>query len=420
MWIGSTIMAITNWATNITFHDRLTLHPRSIAELQEIVRSNEHVRVRGSAHCFNTIADTQEIAVVLDQMPDFLSIDTEAQSATVGAGLNYAQIAEYLHSHGYAIHNLASLPHISIAGAVATGTHGSGIKNGPLHTAIRAVDLMGPDGEIRRLTRGVDDEFYAAIVSAGLAGIAISFTLDIEPTFEIMQSVYGQLPRATFGANIIEILSSAYSVSFFTTWGSDGAGDLWVKSKTLPPAEVFGANARTEKAHPIFGVDPDACTEQFAVPGPWHLRLPHFRIDATPSAGNELQSEFFVDSKNASKAFAAMESISHNFGDLLLVTEVRSMAADDHWLSPAYGRETVALHCTWKNDAGVPALVALIEAALAPFEFRAHTGKLFNVKSDHFRTVVPKFDDFVGYVKRVDPSGKFQNGFTRDLFGFSE
>ena len=148
--------------------------------------------------------------------------------------------------------------------------------------------------------------------------------------------------------------------------------------------------------------------------------MPHFRIDATPSAGNELQSEFFVDSKNASKAFAAMESISHNFGDLLLVTEVRSMAADDHWLSPAYGRETVALHCTWKNDAGVPALVALIEAALAPFEFRAHIGKLFNVKRDHFRVVLPKFDDFVEYVKSADPAGKFRNQFTRELFGFPE
>jgi len=408
-------MAITNWATNIIFHDRLTLHPRSIAELQEIVRGNDLVRVRGSAHCFNTIADTQEVAVVLDQMPDFLSIDADARTATVGAGLNYAQIAEYLHSHGFAIHNLASLPHISIAGAVATGTHGSGIKNGPLHTAIRSVELMGSDGNIRTLTRGVDEEFYASIVALGLTGIAISFTIDIEPTFDIAQTVYGNLPRNTFGEKLVDILSTAYSVSYFTTWGDDGAGDLWVKSKSENPAQLFGASARTEKAHPIFGVDPKACTEQFGVPGPWHLRLSHFRIDANPSAGNELQSEFFLASHDAAAAFTAIEAISPEFRHILMVTEIRSMAADPHWLSPAYQRETVAFHCTWQNDPEVPALVALIEAALAPFSFRPHFGKVFNVGFEHLRVVLPRFEDFREYVKSVDPTGKFQNEFTTTL-----
>lgn len=406
-----------NWATNITFQDRQTLHPKSVAELREILLTNDHVRVRGSAHCFNSIADTQEVAVVLDEMPVILEIDAGTSSARVSAGLNYAEISEYLQSHGWAIHNLASLPHISIGGAVATGTHGSGIKNGPLHTSISGVELMSADGEIRTLSRGVDDEFYAVIVGLGLTGIAVSFTIDIEPTFEIMQTVYGDLPLSTFGDNLLEILSSAYSVSFFTTWGDNNAGDLWFKSKTTPPAKLFGAQDRTEKAHPIFGVDPQACTEQLGVPGPWHLRLSHFRIDAVPSAGNELQSEFFVNSKDAPAAFKAIRAISHQFREKLLVTEIRSMAADQHWMSQAYERETVAFHCTWMNDEEVPHLVALIEAALAPFSFRAHVGKLFNVTSDHFRAVLPKFDDFIGYVKRVDPAGKFQNEFSRSLLG---
>ncbi len=409
-------MAKQNWATNINFHDAQTLHPKSIEELSSIVATNTKVRARGSAHCFNTIADTHEVAVILDQMPNELSIDASSQTARVGAGLNYAQIAEYLESHGWALHNLASLPHISIAGAVATGTHGSGIKNGALHTSIKSLDLMGPDGVIRTVTRGVDDDFYASIVGLGLTGIAVAFEVDIQPTFEIMQTVYGEMPRAHFGENIVEILSGAYSVSYFTTWGSDNAGDLWFKSLTPPPAEFFGAKARTEKAHPIFGEDPLACTEQFAVPGPWHLRLPHFRIDANPSAGNELQSEFFVDSKNASAGFAAIEAISHNFGEKLLVTEVRSIAADEHWMSPAYGRETVAFHFTWKNDYEIPYFVSLIEDALQTFNFRAHLGKVFNVTGAHLRTVLPKFDDFAAHVKKVDPSGKFQNQFTQELF----
>ena len=409
-------MAMKNWATNITFHDRQTLHPRSVEELREIVLTNDHIRLRGSGHCFNTIADTREVAVVLDQMPRLLEIDESNATAHVGAGLNYAEISEFLHSRGWAIHNLASLPHISIGGAVATGTHGSGIKNGPLHTAICLVELMGPDGQIRTLIRGVDDDFYATIVGLGLTGISISFTIDIERSFEIMQTVYGDLPRSVFRANIVEILSSAYSVSYFTTWSATGVGDVWVKSKNAMPDTLFGATARTSKSHPIFGVDPDACTEQLGIPGPWHLRLPHFRIDAVPSAGNELQSEFFVDSRDASAAFAAIEEITDQFGEKLLVSEIRSMAADNFWMSQAFSRETVAFHFTWKNDYEIPYLVSLVEEALAPFNFRAHLGKVFNIEKDHLEAVYPKFDDFVAYVKSIDPTGKFQNQFTRELF----
>ena len=404
-----------NWATNIDFHDAKTLHPQSIEELASIVSSSPNVRVRGTAHCFNTIADTNHTAVVLDAMPKQLTINVVSKTATVSAGLIYSEISELLEAQGWAIHNLASLPHITIGGATATGTHGSGIKNGALHTSIRSVELMRPDGTLHKLTRGVDEEFYAVIVGLGLTGIAVSFELDIEPTFQIMQTIYGELPLKVFGENIIEILSGAYSVSFFSTWDDDQVCEIWYKSKTTPPATYFGASARTEKAHPIFGEDATAATEQFGQPGPWHLRLPHFKIGQTPSAGKELQSEFFVDSKNAAAAFAAFHAISKDFRHKVLVTEIRSVAADDYWMSPAYGRESVAFHCTWMLDDEVPHLVSLIEAVLQPFSFRPHVGKVFNVGSYHLRKVLPKFDEFREYVMKTDPGGKFQNDFTRAL-----
>jgi xylitol oxidase len=406
-----------NWAGNITFHDQATLHPTSHEELAEIVGSNENVRVRGSAHCFNTIADTQHLSVILDAMPAVLTIDEPTRTATVGAGLNYAQISEFLHSRGWAIHNLASLPHISIAGAIATGTHGSGINNGALHTCVKAFTMMAADGSLRTLTRGKDPEFQSALVGLGVIGIAISFDLEIVPTFAIAQKVYGGLPHSLVAEKLEDILSYAYSVSYFTTWDDDQAGDLWVKSKTIPPHKLFGIAERTEKAHPIFGMDPSACTEQLGVPGPWHLRLSHFRIDATPSAGNELQSEFFVDVKDAPAAFAAIKEISHEFRDKLMVTEIRAIAADDMWLSPAFARTSIAFHCTWQNDPGVPALVALIEAALSPFNFRPHFGKLFNVGNEHLVKVLPRFQDFVDYAQKMDPTGKFRNEFTNRLLG---
>ena len=411
-------MVNRNWATNITFQDAETIHPQSVTDLQELVHTSEKIRARGSAHCFNTIADTREVAVILDQMPDLMEIDETRKKVRVGAGVKYAQLAEFLFPKGWALHNLASLPHVSLAGAVSTGTHGSGIRNGALHTAVSSIELIGADGSLRQVTRGIDRNFYASIVSLGLAGIATSFQLEIEPSFEIMQTVYGDLPRATFQENLIEILSGAYSVSYLTTWGDNKAGDLWFKSKSPPPAQYFGALPRTEKAHPIFGVDPDACTEQFGVSGPWHLRLPHFRIDANPSLGNELQSEFFVASENAAAAFAILEEISSNIRHKLLVTEVRAIAADEHWLSPAYQRETVAFHCTWENDPEVPALVAVIESALQRFAIRPHFGKVFNLSGEHLARVLPRFSEFKEHISEIDPHGKFQNEFTSALLSF--
>jgi xylitol oxidase len=333
--------------------------------------------------------------------------------------MNYAQVAEFLQPQGFALHNLASLPHISLAGAVSTGTHGSGIKNGALHTAITSITVMQPNGEIRKLIRGQDPEFEATVVGLGVTGIFLSSEVSVLPTYDIYQSVYGDMPHHTFQENLIDILSGAYSVSFFTTWSDQEVGDVWFKSKMPTPREYFGINERTVKAHPIFGEDPESTTEQFNVPGPWYLRLPHFRIDAKPSAGNELQSEFFVASEDAPAAFAAIKKISSAFRHQLLVTEIRSVAADNHWLSPAYNRETIAFHCTWKNHSEVPSLVALIETALQPFSFRPHLGKVFNVGHDHLHKVIPHFGDFIEYVTSFDPEGKFGNQFTNKLLNLA-
>ena len=405
----------TNWATNITFHDALTLHQTSVEELSEILRSHDHVKVRGTGHCFNTIADSDQTVVILDRMPQLLHIDSERRIATVGAGLTYSEVASFLHENGWALHNLASLPHISLAGAIATGTHGSGIRNGALHTAVRSVTLMNADGSTSRLEKEKHPDFYAALVGIGRTGIALSYELEIAPTFDLYQVVYGDMPHETFTSHLLEIMSSAYSVSYFTTWSQTRTGDLWVKSLDRPATEIHGVGIRTEKAHPIPGVDPLNCTEQGFVAGPWHLRLPHFRIDATPSAGNEQQSEFFLASHDAVAAFEAISEIAPQFAEYLLVSEIRAIAADEHWLSPAYQRETIAFHFTWKNLDLVPRLAAMIESVLTPFEYRPHFGKVFTAQPAYLQTVIPKFGDFADFVALRDPERVFANSFT-DLY----
>ena len=406
-----------NWSTTVTFHESHTLHPGSMDELSEIVRSSPKVRARGTAHCFNTIADSYESVVILDNMPRQIEIDSATQTAVVSAGLNYAEISESLEASGWALHNLASLPHISIGGAVSTGSHGSGVKNGALHTAVKALTLMLPDGSVKTLRPERDPEFFASVVGLGLTGIAINYELAIEPSYRVFQSVYAHLPLATFTENLVEILSGAYSICFFTNWVTDG--EIWMKSRKPNPTEYFGAKPRAEKVHPIVGHSPEACTDQLGIPGRWLSRLTHFRIDANPSAGNEIQSEFFVEIHYAQAAFKAVMEISPIFREKLLVSEIRTIASDEHWMSPAYRRDTVAIHFTWKNDYEVPYLISLIEEALAPFSYRPHMGKVFNMHSVYLAQSLPKLREFKEFVSQIDPEGKFHNNFTRELFEFN-
>ena len=413
-------MTNSNWAGNITFSDAQTFHPKSEAELQKIVKANPRIRTRGSAHCFNTIADTNATAVLLDQIPHNFTIDRDRMTVAANGGAKYGELATFLENEGFALHNLASLPHISIAGAVATGTHGSGINNGGLHTAVRSIEVMNTDGDLEKFTPE-HDIFYAATVGLGVFGVIARIEVAIEPTYEVAQSVYQSLSRELIAENYLEIMSSGYSVSFFTTWSSDGVGDLWqkVRHPQLPTPQYFGANAATTKLHPIPGIDAIHCTEQLGVFGAWHHRLPHFKMEFTPSSGDELQSEFFVSVDDAPAVFAALETIAPEINKLLLVSEFRTVKADDFWLSGSYQRDTAAFHFTWQKQTAVYQLLPKIEALLQPFHYRPHLGKVFSATPEYLASVFPRWKDFVTMVGKVDPAGKFSNEFTRNLLGLN-
>lgn len=385
-------------------------------ELARIVENSKKVRVRGSGHSFNHIADSNETVVILDAIKEPVEIDSSRMIARVSAGLNYAEVASALESRGWALHNLASLPHISIAGAISTSSHGSGIKNGALHTAVNAVELIDAFGSKRTIDRE-DENFPGTVVGLGLTGIFTTIQLNIEPSYDIYQSVYANLSTELFLENLLEIMSGAYNISMFTTW--NGFCDIWMKSRTFTPTEYFGIPALSAKVHPIPGVDPAACTDQGGSRGKWLDRLAHFRIDANPSAGNELQSEFFVESRHASSAFAALLEIAPKFKDKVLVSEIRTVAADDHWLSLAHNRESVAFHCTWKNHFEVPYLISLIEEVLSPYSFRPHHGKLFNTTFDYLETSYPMWNKFRDFFQQNDPEHKFLNRYTKSLFDIS-
>jgi xylitol oxidase len=407
-----------NWSKNVEFNDRGYFQPESLIELQELVRSNQKIRARGTAHCFNEIANTSSYAINLAKMPKIIEVSAATNSVKVSSGLTYGELAPELHSQGWALNNLASLPHISIAGSISTGTHGSGIKNQNLANQVLSLDIVTAEGELRHIDR-TNPAFNALVVGLGLGGIVYQYELKIEPTFEIRQVIYPEIPFDVLQRNFDQILGTAYSVSYFTDWGSAQVGNLWCKFRDdeVIPESVGGSAQADKKYHPIPSVDPVACTDQLGESGDWHQRLSHFKLEFTPSVGEEIQTEFFVDRKDAAAAIEAVSKLGEEITPLLWITELRTLAADDLWLSGAYQRDTLAIHFTWKKDLAIFPVIERVEAALRPFNYRPHWGKVFTADGKYLSSVYPKMSEFKALVEALDPASKFENTFIRRILG---
>jgi alditol oxidase len=413
----------TNWAGNVQYATGQVMYPTSLEELQEIVATNESVRPLGSRHSFSTIADTEGILVSLARLPQRVDVDVRAKTARVAAGMTCGEVAIELHRQGWALHNLASLGHITVAGACATATHGSGDRNKCLSAAVRAMTVVGPAGELSEVSPDLDgDRFAASQASLGGVGIVESATLAVEPTYDVAQRVYLDLPFATFSTNYEEILASAYSVSLFTDYQAERFTQVWRKQRVTPdkhlewPDPWFGVVGVDQSVHPVPGMSPDATTRQGGEVGPWHERLPHFRLDHTPSSGEEIQSEYLVAREHAAAVLKALAAIAPSIAPVLLISEVRSVAADDVWLSPAYGRDTVAFHFTWRKDPlAVLDVLAVIERQIRPFDARPHWGKVHRFSPDQLFQVYPQLPSYQDQRRRIDPSGVFSNAFLDSL-----
>lgn len=407
--------AARNWGGNVTFGARRVLRPRSVDELRGMVAGADRIRAIGTGHSFSRVADTSGDLVTLADLPPRLEIGPD--TVTVGAGMRYGEVVGPLDAAGRALPNLGSLPHIAVGGACATGTHGSGDGNPCLAGAVTALELVTAGGDLVRLDRG-DPDFAGSVVSMGRLGVVTALTLRTQPAYEIQQAVYEDLPfdaledlDATFGA--------AYSVSLFTRYRRPVLDMAWVKRRVdpgapwVPPETWHGATRAPEQRHPVPGERGHECTPQDGLPGPWHTRLPHFRLEFTPSKGEEIQSEYFVPRRHGAAAVRAVHAIGGRLAAVLLVAEIRTVAADDLWASMAYERDSVALHFTWVQDqAAVTAVLPELEAALAPYAPRPHWGKVFAMPADQVRSGWARLPDLRRLADRTDPDGVFANEFT--------
>jgi xylitol oxidase len=422
-WAGQE--KLRNWAGNIQYSTDRVQTSTSLAQVQDYVKTQPKLKVLGTRHCFNNIADSKDGFLSLKPMDEVISLDPAKRSVTVAAGITYGQLCPYLDGKGFALHNLASLPHISVAGACSTATHGSGQKNGNLATAASGLEIVTADGAVANLSRERDGEtFNGAVVGLGALGVITKVTLDIQPSFLMRQYVYENLPLGELKEHFDAIESSGYSVSLFTDWQKQRINEVWIKSRIEEgqqfhaSPEFYGAKLATRNLHPIAALSAENCTEQMGVPGPWYERLPHFRMGFTPSAGKELQSEYFVPRQHAMEAILAVERLHDQVSPSLLITEIRTIAADHLWMSPCYQQDCVTIHFTWKPDwPAVSKLLPVIEKELAPFNARPHWGKLFTTSPAELKSIYKKMPEFVELSRRYDPQGKFRNEYlNRNIF----
>ncbi len=425
----------TNWSGNVTFSADEVRQPTSVQELCDLVvgagdrtrdlvvgAGDRTVRAVGSRHSFNTIADSPDVMVSLAGLPATVEVDTDALTATVPAGIRFGELAAHLNGAHLALHNTGSLPHISVVGACATGTHGSGVTNGNLATAVRALTLVTADGQVRTLARDTDgDTFRAAALGLGCLGLVTRVTLDVQPEYRVRQDVYEDLPFDVFAEHAEELFAAGYSVSLFTLWRGSTFHQVYVKQRLedgsdgSAPADLFGAPAADGQRHPVLGGDPASCTQQGGVPGLWSERLYHFRLDFTPSHGDEIQTEYLIPREHAVAAIRAVETISDSFAPLVLTSEIRTIAADDLLASPAFGQDSVALHFTWRDDTvAVLAACTALEAVLDEFGPRPHWGKAFTTPPARLAELYPGLPAFRAQAEALDPRGVFRNDFLRD------
>lgn len=413
-------MSQTNWAGNVPYTARDVRRPMSVDEVCDLVARTRHVRALGTRHSFGAIGDSPGELIDLVGLDPTIDIDESGAKVTVSAGISYAGLGPELHDAGIALHNMASIPHLAIAGAIATGTHGSGDRNGGLATAVAALDIVGPDGNIRRIARG-DEQFEGHVVSLGALGIVTRVTLDVRPSFEVAQSVFADVAWAQVVESFDDVTSNAYSVSLFTTWVGDCVPQILTKSVGPDtPTSLLGVRRQAVDRHPVAGYSAANVTRQGGVPGPWHERLPHFKAGVL-SSQRGLQSEYFVPRAEALPAIEALRALGPRLVSILLISEIRTIAGDSLWMSGASDTDTVGFHFTWgASEVDVRAAVIDIEDVLAEHGARPHWGKLFSSRFQNLTRRFPRLADFADLVQEADPGGKFGNETLDQIVGRHE
>jgi xylitol oxidase len=401
-----------NWAGTYEYRAPRIVEAFTVEDVQRVVREGGRIHALGTRHSFTDLPDTDGTLVDVSGLTGQFDLDEAARAVTVAAGTRYGIVARALDELGWALHNLGSLPHISVGGATATGTHGSGDRNGVLTAAVRGIRYVGADGDVHEVRRG-DPDFDALAVGVGAFGIIVGLTLDIHPAYRMRQDIYTGVTWDAALADLSVLTGAGYSVSLFTRWDPETIDSVWVKTRLEADDDAVG-DTLLDGQRVLGSESPlgsgDNITEVGGVPGSWMLRLPHFRLDREPSFGEEIQTEYFVPREHGAAALAAVRALGDSIRPHLVVSEIRTAARDELWLSGAYQQDVVIIHFTWlDHPAEVGALLPGIERALRPFAARPHWGKVHGFGAVDVARVHPRLADARAVFERRDPEGRFVN-----------
>jgi xylitol oxidase len=410
-----------NWAKNITFSSQNFIEIENITQLQKVIESSNKLKVVGTGHSFSEIADTTGTLISLKNLDPEIEIDEKSQTVKVAAGTSYANLAKYLEKNGWAISNLASLGEITIAGAIMTGTHGSGSNNKVLSDSVVAIEMILASGDKFVIDRKDFAQFPGFVVSFGALAVFTKLTLKIVKSFSVKQVVYENIPIQSILENFNEIFDKPYSASYFNNWSPKNTGQIWMKfldNDKFPELQsnAYGGNLAKTNQHPVKVNHPDNCTEQMGVAGKWLFRLPHFKLDSSPASGDEVQTEYLVDRKHVQSYINELIKIGEDIAVRVYATEIRTISSDDLWLSGAYERETVGFHFTWKKSSEIKEFLPVIENILGKNNGRPHWGKLFSTTKAQLIERYPKYEEFRNLIHKYDSGNKFGNKFIEQYF----
>jgi len=410
-----------NWAGNLTFSGKEYIEVDSISRLQSVVSKASGVKVLGTGHSFSDIADTTQTQISIKNLSNEIEIDSIKKVALVPAGMQYADVCRYLEKRGWALFNTASLGEITVAGAILTGTHGSGSYNPILSDCVEGIEMVLASGEIFNLLREDSKEFSGFVVSLGALGVFTKLKLKIVESFSIKQFIYENIGMQSIAENFEAIFDKAYSVSYFSNWEKNTTGQIWMKflddnNLAELPSVWLGGNIANANQHPVKTNDPSPCTDQMGVSGKWLYRLPHFKLDCSPASGDEVQTEYLVNRTYVREYIAGLSNIGDEIAARVYATEIRTIKSDDLWLSGAHGRQTVGFHFTWKKSDSLHKFLPKVEEILGEHDGRPHWGKLFSTPRENLMGRYPKYSHFEELLKKYDPDKKFRNSFINRYF----
>lgn len=397
-----------NWGGNFNYSTQNIQYPRSVAEVQQIVKNAGKLRVVGSRHSFSKIADSECTMLSTIGLNKIIGINGSIPSVTVQGGLTYTDLLTSLNTAGFALPNLASLAEISVGGAASTNAHGTGVANQALANHIRSMEIVLANGSL--LTIGPNDPRLKGMAAGlGAFGVVTQLELKLVPAFNITTYTYVNMPVQNSYENFAALQNMGFGVLLVNMFT---APDAWNIAIVYARSDANNTAMLTSN---LFGGTLVSQTTQ-----PSYLALLSIaQIGLSGVDGNEIQTEYFVPISKAVEAIKAVTAVANStniFPSLATAFVIRTIASDDLWMSEYYGNDTmVAIHFSWQNNVtAVEAVLPQLERAMIPYGARPHWGKMFTMEPEDFLPHYPKVNEFKKLAEQLDPKGKFRNEFLEE------